>query len=63
MGYDFAFRSYVEEKAMIEPKGVASDLPDLDRLDDPRGGAAVWALLMVSAPVIAGVIIALIWVW
>ncbi len=34
-----------EEGEMTEPKHVTSDLPELDRTDDPRGGAVAWALL------------------
>ncbi len=45
---------------MIEPEPVASDLPELDRSDDPRGGAAAWALLAMSATLLFG---SMIWVW
>jgi hypothetical protein len=48
---------------MIEPERVASDLPELDRSDDPRGGAAAWALLAAGATLICGSLSAVIWVW
>jgi hypothetical protein len=53
---------------MIKPQCVPSglpelDLPELDRADDPRGGAVAWALLAVGAALIAGVIAAVIWIW
>ncbi len=48
---------------MIESKHVSSELPELDRTDDPRGGAAAWALLTVSALCLAGAALAVIWVW
>jgi hypothetical protein len=48
---------------MIEPKRVSSQLPELDRTDDPRGGAVAWALLTVTALLLAGAALALIWVW
>jgi hypothetical protein len=40
-----------------------SNFPALDRIDDPRGGAVAWALLMASALLIIGIIVALIWLW
>lgn len=46
---------------MIEPGCVESELPELDRTDDPRGGAAAWALLAVGAAVVAGILVALMW--
>ncbi|MGH3512042.1 MAG: hypothetical protein ACRDQI_11500 [Pseudonocardiaceae bacterium] len=46
---------------MIEPERIASDLPELDRSDDPSGGAAAWALLAVSATLVS--LSAVIWVW
>lgn len=48
---------------MVESERVSSDLPELDQRDDPRGGAAAWALLAVSAAGIAGIIAAVIWIW
>lgn len=47
---------------MIEPEHVASDLPELDRTDDPRGGAVAWALLAVGVALIAGILLAVMWV-
>ncbi|MGH3773002.1 MAG: hypothetical protein ACRDRW_16685 [Pseudonocardiaceae bacterium] len=40
---------------MIEPEHIASDLPELDRTDDPRGGAVAWALLTVAVVLVAGI--------
>jgi hypothetical protein len=48
---------------MTELEHVTTDLPELDRTGDPRGGAVAWALLTVSASLIAGAILALIWIW
>lgn len=48
---------------MIESGSIASDLPELDRTDDPKGGAVAWALLAVSAALIAGATVAVIWIW
>jgi hypothetical protein len=45
---------------MTEPHHIASGLPELDRTDDPRGGAVAWALLAVSAASAVGVILAII---
>lgn len=39
---------------MIEPEHLASNLPELDRTDDPRGGAVAWALLTVGVVLLAG---------
>jgi hypothetical protein len=47
---------------MIESGRVWSDLPKLDRTDDPRGGAAAWAVLAVSTAIAAGVLAAATWV-
>lgn len=46
---------------MTEPQHIESDLPQLDRKDDPRGGAIAWALLTVAAVVIAVIILVMIW--
>ena len=48
---------------MIEPKHVSAELPELDRTDDPRGGAVGWALLAVSVLLVTGAVLAIIWVW
>jgi hypothetical protein len=45
-----------------EPEHVASDLPELDRTNDPQGGAVAWALLAVGVALIAGIILAVMWV-
>jgi hypothetical protein len=48
---------------MIDSECVASDLPELDRADDPSGGAVAWALLAMGATLIFGSISAAAWVW
>jgi hypothetical protein len=51
---------------VAEPEYVASDLPALDRTDDPRGGAVAWALLAVGVVAVAGIVAAvmrLLGVW
>lgn len=52
-----------EEKVMLEPDHVASDLPDLDRAGDPRGGAVAWALLAVGVALTIGIVLVMIWIW
>jgi hypothetical protein len=46
---------------MSEPEHIEFDLPQLDRKDDPRGGAVAWALLAVGAALVAGTILVVIW--
>ncbi len=46
---------------MIEREHVDSDLPELDRTDDPRGGAVAWALLAVGVALVAGILLATMW--
>ncbi len=46
---------------MIEPEHVDSCLPELNRTDDPRGGAVAWALLAVGLVAVAGIVLAVIW--
>jgi hypothetical protein len=45
---------------MIEREHIDLDLPWLDRRDDPRGGAAAWALLAVGVALAAGILV-VIW--
>ncbi len=45
----------------VEPEHLKSTLPKLDQAEDPRGGAAAWALLVVGAALIAGIVLALNW--
>jgi hypothetical protein len=45
---------------MIEREHIDLDLPSLDRRDDPRGGAAAWALLAVGAALAVGILV-VIW--
>jgi hypothetical protein len=54
MSYDFS---------MTGPGRVSSDLPELDRADDPRGGAVIWALFIVAATVVAAIVASIIWSW
>lgn len=37
------------------------DLPDLDRVGDPRGGAVAWALLVVCTVVMAAMLLMATW--
>jgi hypothetical protein len=46
---------------MIDPEHIKFDLLHLDCRDDPRGGAVAWALLAVSAALVVGTILAVIW--
>ncbi|MGH3754111.1 MAG: hypothetical protein ACRDRP_15720 [Pseudonocardiaceae bacterium] len=46
---------------MIEPDHIEFDLPQLDRTDDPQGGAAAWAVLAVVAALVIGTLISAIW--
>ncbi|HEX6405271.1 MAG TPA: hypothetical protein VF003_19265 [Pseudonocardiaceae bacterium] len=48
---------------MTEPLAVSPDLPELDRTDDPRGGAVAWAVLIVTTATIAGAVVSLVWFW
>jgi hypothetical protein len=48
---------------MIQFERVSHDLPELDRTDDPRGGAVAWALLAVSAVLVVAINVAVIWIW
>lgn len=38
-----------------------SDLLELYRTDDPRGGAAAWALLAVGMALVSGILLAVAW--
>jgi hypothetical protein len=51
------------DSVMVEPLRISSDLPQLDRTDDPRGGSVAWALLIVTTAMIAGVVLSLVWLW
>ena len=51
------------DSAMAEPQRLSADSPQLDRTDDPRGGAVAWALLVVITVLIAGIVVALVWFW
>jgi hypothetical protein len=42
---------------MIGPEHVESDLPELDRADDPRGGAVACALLAVTGVLIVSLLL------
>ena len=41
---------------------VSADSPELDRTNDPRGGAVIWALFIVTAT-LATVVVSIIWFW
>jgi hypothetical protein len=45
----------------MEPEHSASNLPELDRTDDPRGGAVAWALLAVGAALMGGILVMVLW--
>jgi hypothetical protein len=46
---------------MGEQEHVESNLPELDRTDDPTGGAVAWALLAVGGALVAGIFLAVMW--
>lgn len=46
---------------MSDAEQVESMLPQLDRTGDPRGAAAGWALLVVGAVLIAGILLVAMW--
>jgi hypothetical protein len=46
---------------VIESEHVEFALPELDRTDDPRGGAVIWALLAVGVALVAGILLAVLW--
>jgi hypothetical protein len=43
---------------VTEYEYVHAALPKLDCMDDPRGGAVVWALLVVVVTLVAGILLA-----
>ncbi len=47
---------------MTKRDHVKEVLPQLECVDDPRGGGAAWALLVVGGTLIAGILLAMIWV-
>lgn len=47
---------------MTKPNSTEVDLPGLDRRNDPRGGAIVWALLAVGMTLITSILLMLNWV-
>lgn len=46
---------------MIEQEHLESELPELDRMEDPGGGAVAWALLAVGGALIAGILLIVMW--
>lgn len=46
---------------MTEPEHVKAALMKLEYIDDPRGGAVAWALLVVGVTLIAGILLAATW--
>lgn len=62
--YDQDFRPVMSyDSVTAEPRRILSDLPQLDRTDDPRGGSVAWAVLIVITAMIAGVVMSLVWFW
>lgn len=47
---------------MTERDHVKEALPMLECMDDPRGGGAAWALLVVGGALIAGILLTMLWV-
>ncbi|MDQ4105414.1 MAG: hypothetical protein M3186_17495 [Actinomycetota bacterium] len=47
---------------MVAPEPVEVHLRELDRTDDPHGGAAAWALLAVGVVLVASIVLTVIWV-
>ena len=43
------------------PEHVETALPVLDCVDDPRGAAVAWALVVVGVTLIAGIFLMVIW--
>lgn len=56
-----AVRNKARQEMITTPGQPEFDLPELCRTDDPRGGAAAWAVLAVSMAVIAGMLLAAMW--
>ncbi|MGQ0718487.1 MAG: hypothetical protein ACT4NP_14475 [Pseudonocardiales bacterium] len=46
---------------MNEPEHVEVALPELNCIDEPRGGAVAWALLVVVVTLAVGILLAVIW--
>lgn len=53
--------AYQQGELMIKREQLGSKLPELDRTNDPRGGAAAWALLAVGTALIVGIVAAVMW--
>ena len=47
--------------APMRRERLKSTLPKLDQTEDPRGGAVAWALLVMGAALIAGILLAVTW--
>lgn len=45
---------------MAESQHLETALSELDCMGDPRGGAAAWALLVVAATLIAGIVLVVV---
>lgn len=48
---------------MIEPEHTECGLPALDCSEDPRGGAAAWALIVVGLVLLAALIAVGLWIF
>lgn len=46
---------------MAESEPVEVALPELDCIDDPRGGAVAWTLLVVGMALAVGILLAVSW--
>ncbi|MGH3767980.1 MAG: hypothetical protein ACRDS0_04215 [Pseudonocardiaceae bacterium] len=46
---------------MTKPKHTGVDLLQLDRRDDPRGGAVAWALFAVGVTLITSILLIVTW--
>lgn len=44
---------------MNEPEHVEMALPKLNCIDEPRGGAVAWALLVVGVALAVGIVLAI----
>lgn len=54
-------RRVIPQARLVRPEHLESTMPKLDQTEDPRGGAVAWALLVMGAVLIAGIVLALSW--
>jgi hypothetical protein len=55
-------RRVTPQAKRVAPERLKSTLPKLNQTDDPRGGSAAWALLVMGAALITAIVLALNWV-